>query len=110
MEDGSYRGNQLGGICHVGLPWWLSGKKICLQCRRCGFDPWVGKIPWKRKWLPTPVFLLKELYGMENPIDKRNLVGCSPWGHKESDMTEQLKLLLSQNYYQRKILSHSITW
>ena len=41
---------------------------------------------------------------------QRNLVGCSPWGHKESDMTEQLKLLLSQNYYQRKILSPSITW
>ena len=41
------------------LPWWLSGKKkkICLQCRRPRLDPWIGKIPWRRKWLPTPVFL-----------------------------------------------------
>ena len=32
-------------------------KKICLQCRRPRLDPWIGKIPWRRKWLPTPVFL-----------------------------------------------------
>ena len=37
-----------------GLPWWLSGKEPACQCR---FDPWVGKIPRRRKWLPTPVFL-----------------------------------------------------
>ena len=39
---------------------WLSGKKICLHCRshgRCEFDPWVGKILWRRKWQPAPVFL-----------------------------------------------------
>ena len=43
-----------------GLPWWLSGKESACQCRRCrrhGFDPWVEKIPWRRKWQPTPVFL-----------------------------------------------------
>ena len=33
------------------------GSRICLQCRRPGFDPWVGKIPWRRKWQSTPVFL-----------------------------------------------------
>ena len=36
-----------------GLPWWLSGKEYACQCRRHrrrGFDPWVGKIPWRRKW------------------------------------------------------------
>ena len=43
--------------CRDGLPWWLSGKESSYQCRRCGFDPWVGKIPWRRKWQPTPVFL-----------------------------------------------------
>ena len=32
------------------LPWWLSGKEGAFQCKRCGFDPWVGKIPWRRKW------------------------------------------------------------
>ena len=40
----------------LGLLWWLSGKSTC-QGRRPGFAPWVGKIPWRRKWQPTPVFL-----------------------------------------------------
>ena len=41
-----------------------------------GLGPWVGKIPWSRKWLPTPVFLPGKSYG------QRSLAGCSPWGHK----------------------------
>ena len=36
----------------LGLPWWLSGKESACQCRRPGFDPWVGKIPWRRKCNP----------------------------------------------------------
>ena len=48
---------------------------------RSGFNPWVGKIPWRRKWQPTPVFLPGESHG------QRNLAGYSPWGRKESDMT-----------------------
>ena len=40
-----------------GLPWWLRQQRICLQCRRPGFDPWARKIPWRREWQPTPVFL-----------------------------------------------------
>ena len=40
-----------------GLPWWLRWQSICLQCRRPGFNPWVGKNPWRRKWPPTPVLL-----------------------------------------------------
>ena len=51
-----------------------------------GFDPWVGKIPGRMKWLPTPVFLPGKSHG------QRNLVGYSAWGHKESDMTERLSL------------------
>ena len=35
-----------------GLPWWLSGKESACQCRRCEFDPWVGKNPWRKKWQP----------------------------------------------------------
>jgi len=58
--------------------------RFCLKCRRPGFDPWVGKIPWRRAWLPTPVFLPGEFYG------QRSLVGCSPWGCKESDRAECL--------------------
>ena len=45
------------GITPTGLPWWLSGKDSACQCRRHGFDPWVWKIPWRRNWQPTPVFL-----------------------------------------------------
>ena len=50
--------------------------------RRPGFDPSVGKIPWRRKWQPTPVFLPGESHG------QRSMVGYSPWGRTESDMTE----------------------
>ena len=70
-----------------GLPRWRSCKESDCQCRRCRrhrFDPWVGKILWKREWQPTPVFLPSESYW------QRSLVGYSPWGHKESDMTEYL--------------------
>ena len=59
-----------------------SGKEPTCQCRRCRFSPWVGKIPWRRKWQPTPMFLPGEFHG------QRSLVGYSPWGHKESDTTE----------------------
>ena len=49
-----------------------------LQCRRRrpGFNPWVGKIPWRRKWQPTPLFLPGKLHG------QRSLASYSPWGHK----------------------------
>ena len=69
--DSSYKG------CH-GLLWWLSSKK-------CRFNPWVRKIPWKRKSQPIPVFLPREFHG------QRSLAGYSPWGHKESDTTEATK-------------------
>ena len=62
-----------------GLPWWLSWWRIRLHCGRPGFDPWVGKIPWKRERLPTPVFWPGEFHGLYRP-----------WGHKASEMTERL--------------------
>ena len=49
------------------------------RCQRRRFDTWVGKIPWRRKWQPTPVFLPGESQG------QRSLAGYSPWGHKKSD-------------------------
>ena len=55
--------------------------------RRCRFNATVGKILWRREWLPTPVFLLGEFQG------QRNLVGYSPWGPKELDMTEGLTII-----------------
>ena len=63
---------------------WLSGKESACQCRRHRFHPWVEKIPWRRKWQPTPVFLPGKSHG------QRSLVGCGPLGHRESDTTERL--------------------
>ena len=56
--------------------WWLSDKESACQCRGLWFDPWVGKILWRRKWQPTPVYLPGESYG------QRSLVRYSPWGYK----------------------------
>ena len=67
------------------------GEEPTCQCRRHKrreFDPWVGKIPWKRAWQPTPVFLPGRVHG------QRSLVGYSQWDRKESDTTEQLTLSL----------------
>ena len=50
--------------------------------KRQEFNPWVGKIPWRRKWQPTPVFLPGESHG------QRSLAGYSPWGHTELDRIE----------------------
>ena len=58
------------------LPWWFSCKESACQCQRPEFDPWVGKIPWRRKWQPTLVFLLGISYG------QRSLEGYSPGGCK----------------------------
>ena len=59
-----------------GLPWWLSDKEPTCQCRRHKFDPWVRKIPWWRKWQPTPVFLPGESH------EQRSLTGYSPQGRR----------------------------
>ena len=74
-----------------GLSWWLRQQRIHLQCRRPGFDPWIEKIPWRRAWQPTPVFL------PENPSGQRSLAGCSSWGRKELHMTERLSTHI--NFY-----------
>ena len=63
-------------VSNLGFPWWLSGKESTCTGRRHGFDPWVGKTPWRRKWQPTPVFLSGRSHG------QRSLLSCSPWGHK----------------------------
>ena len=66
------------------FPGGTSGKEPTCQCRRHKrpeFDPWVGKIPWKREWQPTPVFLPGESHGLGS------LAAYSPWGRNELDMT-----------------------
>ena len=63
----------------------LSGKESTCQCRKCKrlrFDPWVRQIPWRKKWQPTPVSLPGKFHG------QRSLVGYSPWGCKELEMTK----------------------
>ena len=67
--------------------------RICLQCRRPRFDSWVRKIPWRREWLPAPVFLSGKICG------QRSLEGYVRWGHKESDVTERLTLYLISLLY-----------
>ena len=74
-----------------GLPWWLRGWRICLRCKRAGFDPWAGKIPWRRKWQPTPAFVPGESHG------QRSLAGYGPWGLKESNTC--ISLLCSRQLY-----------
>ena len=71
----------------VWLLMWCSAKESACQYRRhkkCRFYPWVGKIPWRRKWQPPPVFLPGKSHR------QRSLAGCSPWGLKELETTEWL--------------------
>ena len=70
---------------------------------RAGFDPWVRKIPWRREWQPTLVFLPGEFFGQRSPV------GYSPWGQKESDTTKQLILSLEYNgiYYYTLLITES---
>ena len=58
--------------------------QVAWKCRRCWFDPWAGKVPWSRKWQPTPLLLPGKFCG------QRSLAGYSSWGCKESDTTERL--------------------
>ena len=70
---------------HMGLPRWHSGKESACQSRRCRrhrFNPWVGKITWRRKWQPTTVFLLGKFHG------QRSLAGYNPLGRTELNTTE----------------------
>ena len=59
------------------LPWWLRWLSVCLQWGRPGFDPWVRKIPWRRKWQSTPILLLGKFHG------RRSLVGYRPCSREE---------------------------
>ena len=89
-----FNGNWTCGLCnsnHIALGLmspillllWCSGQDStfqCRRCKRCGFDIWVGKITWRRKWQPNPVFLSGKFPGY------RSLAGYSPWSLKELDM------------------------
>ena len=75
------------------LPRWLSDKESSCQRRRCRrrrFNPWLWKIPWRRKWQPTPVFLPGKSHG------QRSLAGSVQGGQKELDTTEHTRILFCQ--------------
>ena len=78
----------------------------CRKCKRCRLNPWVWKIPWKRKWQSTPVFLSGKSHGQRSPA------GYSPWGHKELDTTEHntahflLQLLLPASHQELHFANH----
>ena len=76
---------------------WLSGKEsacICKSHRRCGFDSWVEKLSWRRKWQPIPVLLPGRSHG------RRSLAGYSPWDLKKLDMTKHTHMcsVVSNSY------------
>ena len=76
------------------IPGGESGKESACQWRRfrrSEFHPWVKKIPWRRKWQPTPVFWHEKSY--------RQRTVHNPWGHKESDTTEQLSITIVRLYF-----------
>ena len=96
-------------ILQEGFPGGPSGKEPICQCRRhkkCGFDPWIEKIPWKREWQPTPFFLLEKFCG------QRSMVGHSLWGRKELDMIKHavcLFFFLLVLYSKKKLLKKKQT-
>ena len=72
----------------TGFPGGSDGKESACNVGDLGSIPGSGRIPWRREWQPTPVFLPGGFHG------QRRLVGYSPWGCKESDLTERLTLSL----------------
>ena len=84
-------GGRLAGtsMCEFGWTWWWPRwEKLWLQCRKPEFDPWVRKIPWRREWLPTPVFLSGKFHEQKN-FGRLQSVSC-----KELDLTQWLTLSL----------------
>ena len=82
---------------------WLSGKESACQCRRHRFDLWVGKIPWRRKWQPTPVFLPGKSHG------QRRLAGYSSRGHRSvrHNLVTKTNSHLARSKLNNKTTSHS---
>ena len=89
--------NSLNLIVKLLLPstlQWRSGKERACQCirhKRCGFNPWVGTISWRRKWKPTPVFFSGKFHG------QRSLVGYSPGVRKELGAPSQFRAAYSSS-------------
>ena len=81
-----------------GFPAGSDGKESACQCKRRGLDPWVGKIPWRRKRQATPVFWPGEAHG------QRSLAGCRPGSCKQWHTTERLTLSHTWSRLQRGVV------
>ena len=88
-------------------PWWLRQERVCLQCGWPGFDPWVGKISWRRKWQPTPVFLSGEFPWTEEPGELQ-FMGSQRVG-RDSGANFHFSLSLS-SYFELSNYSFSRNW
>ena len=105
-----HQSSAISSLCDPFSHPWLRQESICLQWGRPGFNPWVRKIPWRRKWQPTPLFLLGEFLVL------RSLVGYNPQVQKKLDMTERLRLLSSFHFahihtsvqFSRSVVSDSL--
>ena len=80
----SHLGSPKNIYTYAKVPWAPAQTVKNLPAMRPGFNLWIGTIPWRGKWQPTPAFLPGESHG------QRRLEGYSPWGHTESDTTERL--------------------
>ena len=94
--------------CHLQrqIPWWFSSKESACNAGdtgRLGFSPWVGKIPGRRKWQPTPVFSPVKFHGL------RSLAGYSPWGCKELVTTPRIPSFLSYHKDLQNRLCYEMT-
>ena len=94
-----------GSLPFEGFPGGSDSKAPAYNAGRPGFDPWVGKILWRRQWQPTPVLLPGK------SRDEWSLVGYSLWDHKESDTTERLPFHFHLNKsFQRNLTFPAYIW
>ena len=91
LQNVTLLGNRI--LANLSLPGGASDKESTCQhrkCKRCQFDPWVGKILWRRKWQPAPIFLPGKFHG------QKSLVGYSPWSRKR--VRHKWALIILQTY------------
>ena len=82
--------SSISSLSYISFSGGASGKEPACQCKRCkrqGFDPWVGKIPWRRSWQPTPVFLPGESPWTEEPGGLQS-IGLQRIGHDWSSLAQ----------------------
>ena len=94
-----------------GLAWWLRGSRNCLQCRRLGFDPWVGNSPWKKAWQPTLLFLSGESPWTEETgrATVHRVTKSWTWLSDQAQQSTAWHLIL-WHFLQSRVVHISICW